>query len=59
MENTAHKPKLDLRELSGAFGDLGTFVPFVLAYISVVRMDAGAVLLAFGVALIAAGLVRL
>lgn len=57
MENAARKPKVDLREVSGALGDLGTFVPFVLAYISVVRMDAGAVLLAFGVAMIAAGLV--
>jgi hypothetical protein len=56
MEDTAHKPKFGLHELSGAFGDLGIFIPFVLAYISVVRMDAGAVLLAFGVALIAAGL---
>jgi MFS superfamily sulfate permease-like transporter len=57
METAARKPKLGLNELAGAFGDLGTFVPFVLAYISVVKMDAGAVLLAFGVALIAAGLV--
>lgn len=57
MENAARKPKLDMQELSGAFGDLGTFVPFVLAYVSVVRIDAGAVLLAFGVAMIAAGLV--
>jgi Molybdate transporter of MFS superfamily len=57
MENAARKPKIDLHEVSGALGDLGTFVPFVLAYISVVRMDAGAVLLAFSVAMIAAGLV--
>ncbi len=56
MENAAQKPKLALQELSGAFGDLGVFVPFVLAYVSVVKMDAGAVLLAFGVALIAAGM---
>jgi predicted benzoate:H+ symporter BenE len=49
--------RFDARELAGAFGDLGTFVPFVLAYIAVARMDPGAVLLAFGVALIAAGAV--
>lgn len=55
MENAAPKPRLNVQELSGAFGDLGTFVPFVLAYISVVGMDAGAVLLAFGVASIAVG----
>jgi Molybdate transporter of MFS superfamily len=47
--------RLDARELAGAFGDLGTFVPFVLAYLAVAKLDPGAVLLAFGVALIAAG----
>jgi len=44
-----------LGELAGAFGDLRTFIPFVLAYISVAKMDPAAVLLGFGVALIAAG----
>jgi Molybdate transporter of MFS superfamily len=57
MDAAARKPKLSLNEIAGAFGDLGTFVPFVLAYLSVVKMDAGAVFLAFGVALIAAGIV--
>lgn len=55
-QTAAARSKLGLQELAGAFGDLGIFVPFVVAYISVVRMDPGAVLLAFGVALIAAGL---
>jgi MFS superfamily sulfate permease-like transporter len=50
-------PRFDARELAGAFGDLGTFVPFVLAYLAVAKLDPGAVLLAFGVALIAAGAV--
>ena len=54
-ENTAQRPRLALQELSGAFGDLGVFVPFVLAYVTVVKMDAGAVLFGFGVALVAAG----
>ena len=49
--------RYDLRELGGAFGDLGTLVPFVAAYIAVLKMDAAAVLLGFGVALIAVGLV--
>jgi hypothetical protein len=49
--------RIDIRELAGAFGDLGTFVPFVLAYIAVAKLDAGAVLLAFGAAFIVAGLV--
>lgn len=49
--------RYDLRELGGAFGDLGTLVPFVAAYIAVLKMDAAAVLLGFGVALIAVGLI--
>lgn len=49
--------RFTLAELAGAFGDLGTLIPFVAAYISVVKMDASAILLAFGVALIVAGFV--
>jgi MFS superfamily sulfate permease-like transporter len=44
------------RELSGAFGDLGTLVPYIVAYLVVVGMDAGIVFLSFGVALVASGL---
>ncbi len=29
----------DHRELAGAFGDLGTLIPFVLGYIAVTRID--------------------
>jgi hypothetical protein len=46
-----------LSEWSGAFGDLGTLVPFVVGYISVMKLDPMGVLLAFGVAKIASGLV--
>ncbi len=28
------KNRFDLRELAGAFGDLGTLIPFVVAYVS-------------------------
>ncbi len=49
--------RYDLRELGGAFGDLGTLVPFVAAYIAVLKMDAAAILLGFGVALVIVGLV--
>lgn len=35
-------------ELAGAFGDLGTFIPFVVAYISLNRMDPAGILLSFG-----------
>jgi len=44
------------RELSGAFGDLGTLVPYIVAYLVVVGMDAGIVFLSFGVALLLSGL---
>jgi MFS superfamily sulfate permease-like transporter len=44
-------------ELAGAFGDLGTLVPFLLAYVTVVGVEPAGMLLAFGVALVAAGAV--
>jgi len=31
--------RFDRMEVAGAFGDLGTLVPFVVAYISVLKMD--------------------
>ncbi len=50
-------PALDWRrEVSGAFGDLGTLVPYIAAYLVVVGMDAGIVFLSFGMALLATGL---
>jgi MFS superfamily sulfate permease-like transporter len=49
--------RFDRMEVAGAFGDLGTLVPFVVAYISVLKMDPFGVLLAFGLAMIVCGLV--
>jgi len=43
-------------EWAGAFGDLGTLIPFVVAYVTVVKMDPFGILLSFGIALIVAGL---
>ncbi len=43
-------------ELAGAFGDLGTFIPFVAAYITVNRMDPLGILVAFGIFKIFVGL---
>jgi MFS superfamily sulfate permease-like transporter len=43
-------------EWSGAFGDLGTLVPFLLAYIAVLKIDPAGILLTFGVAMIVVGL---
>ena len=49
--------RFDRMEVAAAFGDLGTLVPFIVAYIGVLKMDPIGVLLAFGVALTICGLV--
>jgi predicted benzoate:H+ symporter BenE len=49
--------RFDRMEFAGAFGDLGTLVPFVVAYLGVLKMDPFGVLLAFGVSMIVCGLV--
>jgi len=54
---TREKNRFDLAELAGAFGDLGTLIPFVVAYISILKMDPTGILLGFGAALIAVGAV--
>jgi len=51
----SHGMRFDRHELSGAFGDLGTLVPFMLAYVTLVGVQPAGMLLAFGIALIAAG----
>jgi MFS superfamily sulfate permease-like transporter len=43
-------------ELAGAFGDLGTLIPFVLGYITLNKMDPLGILVAFGIFQIFAGL---
>ena len=45
-----------LRELAGAFGDLGTLIPFLVGYITITGMDPVGVLVAFGLFKIVAGL---
>jgi MFS superfamily sulfate permease-like transporter len=50
------KNRFDRMEWAGAFGDLGTLIPFVVAYISLLKMDPAGLLLAFGIAKIASGL---
>jgi hypothetical protein len=47
--------RFDQREWSGAFGDLGTLVPFLFAYVTIVGVAPAGMLLAFGIALVAAG----
>jgi MFS superfamily sulfate permease-like transporter len=47
--------RFDRREWAGAFGDLGTLIPFLLAYVTIVGIQPFGMLLAFGIALVAAG----
>jgi MFS superfamily sulfate permease-like transporter len=48
--------RFDRMEWAGAFGDLGTLIPFVVAYIAVVKMPPFGVLFSMGVAMLASGL---
>jgi len=48
--------RYDRMEWAGAFGDLGTLIPFVVGYIAVLHMDPVGILLAFGISKIASGL---
>jgi MFS superfamily sulfate permease-like transporter len=48
--------RFDRSELAGAFGDLGTLVPFVVGYITITRLDPQGVLLGFGLLALATGL---
>jgi MFS superfamily sulfate permease-like transporter len=43
-------------EWAGAFGDLGTLIPFIVAYLSVMGLDPLGVLLGFGACMVASGL---
>ncbi|MDQ9170499.1 putative sulfate/molybdate transporter [Oxalobacteraceae bacterium R-40] len=50
------KNRFDRQEWAGAFGDIGTLIPFVVAYITLLDMNPLGVLFAFGLAKIASGL---
>jgi predicted benzoate:H+ symporter BenE len=43
-------------EWAGAFGDVGTLIPFVVAYITIVKMPPLGLLFMFGITLLASGL---
>jgi hypothetical protein len=42
-------------EWAGAFGDVGTLIPFVVAYITIVKVEPLGLLFMFGIALLASG----
>lgn len=48
--------RYDRMEWAGAFGDLGTLIPFVAAYIGVLKLDPFSVLFAFGASMLVCGL---
>jgi predicted ribosomally synthesized peptide with SipW-like signal peptide len=47
--------RFDRNEWAGSLGDLGTLVPFLLAYVTLVGIAPAGMLLAFGIALVATG----
>lgn len=55
---SAPKPKnlYNKMEWAGAFGDIGTLIPFVVAYITIVNVDPLGLLFVFGISLVVAGL---
>ncbi|MFA6012628.1 MAG: putative sulfate/molybdate transporter [Desulfobacteraceae bacterium] len=57
-KTTIEKPKnrYDRLEWAGAFGDLGTLIPFAVAYITIVKVPPFGLLLMFGFSLLVAGL---
>lgn len=55
MKNAAPL-RFDRAEWSAAFADLGSFIPFVVAYVGVLKMDPVGILLAFGIALVGCGI---
>ena len=50
LERPASRNRFDPMEWASARGDLGTLIPFVVAYIGLLKMDPYGILLAFGVA---------
>src|SRR3989338_10224102 len=57
IQPVLNKNRFDLPEWAGAFGDLGTLIPFAVAYLSVLKIDANGLFVAFGLSLIAVGLI--
>ena len=51
----SHRNRFDRLEWAGAFGDLGTLIPFLVAYISLLHVDPFGMVFAFGVAMILVG----
>jgi hypothetical protein len=50
--NINARNRFDRMEWAGAFGDLGTLIPFVVAYIAVLKVDPFGILFSFGAAMV-------
>lgn len=48
--------RYDRLEWAGAFGDLGTLIPFIVGYMATLRVDPTALLFAFGASMVATGM---
>jgi hypothetical protein len=57
VEADAPRLRFDRNELGGAFGDIGTSLPLLLAMIAAAELDAGSVFLLFGLAQAGSGIV--
>ena len=55
-ENCRDENNASRSSLGGAFGDLGTLIPFLIGYITINNMDPVGILVAFGLFKIVAGL---
>src|SRR5665213_3901230 len=55
MTERPARNRFDRMEWAGAFGDLGRLIPFVLAYIAVLKLDPFGILFSFGAAMMACG----
>ena len=48
--------RFDRMEWAGAFGDLGTLIPFIVAYIAVLKVDPFGILFTFGASMVICGI---
>jgi len=51
------KNKFGKMEWAGAFGDLGTLIPYIVGYVTIAGIDALGILFTFGIFLIVSGFI--
>ncbi|NLO97274.1 MAG: sulfate transporter, partial [Peptococcaceae bacterium] len=54
MQKLSHN-RFNRMEWAGAFGDLGTLIPFIIGYITILKLDPLGVLFMFGILMIFSG----